>query len=480
MRRLVLIAVGLLVAALVVDDGALATALGAAALVTAGIAWFEAGTDSTRELALVGTLAAAAAAGRVLFTAIPGVQPVTVIAIVAGAALGMRAGVATGALAAFVSNFFLGQGIWTPQQMLGWGACGAVGALLAPMLRNRWVLAGRRGGARLRLQRDDGRLALVRLRAAHAVRARGGRRPRPVVRRCARGRQRRDRARRRSRAAAHARPVRLAAADGGRVGVAALVSAALLAATSPVAFVQSHGANGGFSESGGTTDALLTSWAVLGLRAAGAPRSGVARLPQVTGGESHRDHRRRARRARGGGARRPQRDAAREARAARERPDRADAQLDVLGGARARALVAGDDALHPRPPGEERRLRVGGRRAARLERHRGRARGVEGRARARRFRHAGRSLPARRSRTATAASSSRAAAAPTRSRRRGRSRVSSPPACAAADRVRLPREAQAAPTAATATPRRYAATPVWVTSQVLAALAKKPFPLRHE
>jgi len=58
------------------------------------------------------------------------------------------------------------------------------------------------------------------------------------------------------------------------VGVAALVSAALLAATSPVAFVQSHGTNGGFSESGGTTDALLTSWAVLGLRAAGAPAPG--------------------------------------------------------------------------------------------------------------------------------------------------------------------------------------------------------------
>ena len=25
--------------------------------------------------------------------------------------------------------------------MLGWGACGAVGALLAPALRNRWALA---------------------------------------------------------------------------------------------------------------------------------------------------------------------------------------------------------------------------------------------------------------------------------------------------------------------------------------------------
>jgi energy-coupling factor transport system substrate-specific component len=138
---LVVISLAMLVAALVVQDGALATALGAAALVVAGVAWFESGTDSTRELAVIATLAAAAAAGRVLFAAVPGVQPVTVIAIVAGASLGARAGVATGALAAFVSNLFLGQGIWTPQQMLGWGACGAVGALLAPALRNRWALA---------------------------------------------------------------------------------------------------------------------------------------------------------------------------------------------------------------------------------------------------------------------------------------------------------------------------------------------------
>lgn len=141
MRRLIAIALALLVAALAVNDGALATLLGAAALVVAGVAWFESGADSTRELAVIATLGAAAAAGRVLFAAVPGVQPVTVIAIVAGASLGLRAGVATGALAAFVSNFFLGQGIWTPQQMLGWGACGAAGALLAPFLRSRWMLA---------------------------------------------------------------------------------------------------------------------------------------------------------------------------------------------------------------------------------------------------------------------------------------------------------------------------------------------------
>jgi energy-coupling factor transport system substrate-specific component len=141
MRNLLIVAAVLLAAALVTGDGALATLLGGAALVTAGVAWFESGPASTRELAVVATLGSAAAAGRVLFSALPGVQPVTVVAVVAGVALGLRAGVATGAIAAFVSNLFLGQGIWTPQQMLGWAACGAVGALLAPLLRGRIQLA---------------------------------------------------------------------------------------------------------------------------------------------------------------------------------------------------------------------------------------------------------------------------------------------------------------------------------------------------
>jgi energy-coupling factor transport system substrate-specific component len=116
--------------------------LAAAALIVGGAAWLETSPGSAKELAVVATLGAVAAAGRVLFAAVPGVQPVTVIAIAAGAALGMRAGIGVGAIAALASNFFLGQGIWTPWQMLGWAACGAVGALLAPLLRNRLVFAG--------------------------------------------------------------------------------------------------------------------------------------------------------------------------------------------------------------------------------------------------------------------------------------------------------------------------------------------------
>ncbi|MBD0348507.1 MAG: ECF transporter S component [Thermoleophilia bacterium] len=128
-------------AALSPGRAGLALLLAALSLLVAGAAWLEAGPDSAKEIALVATLAAVAAAGRVLFAAVPGVQPLTVTAVAAGAALGARAGAAVGAIGALVSNFFLGQGVWTPWQMLGWGACGAAGALLAPLLRRRLPFA---------------------------------------------------------------------------------------------------------------------------------------------------------------------------------------------------------------------------------------------------------------------------------------------------------------------------------------------------
>ena len=128
-------------AALDPDRAGLSLLLAAAALVALGGSWLEAGTGSAKELAVIGTLAGVAAAGRILFAPVPGVQPLTVIAIAAGVALGARAGAAVGALGALASNFALGQGIWTPWQMLGWGLCGAAGAVAAPLLRRRLALA---------------------------------------------------------------------------------------------------------------------------------------------------------------------------------------------------------------------------------------------------------------------------------------------------------------------------------------------------
>jgi energy-coupling factor transport system substrate-specific component len=119
----------------------LALLLAALAAIAVGFALLEGGTASTKDLALVATLGGVAAAGRVLFAPVPGVQPVTVIVVASGVALGPRRGFAVGALAALASNFFLGQGVWTPWQMLAWGGCGFVGGVAAPLLHRRMSLA---------------------------------------------------------------------------------------------------------------------------------------------------------------------------------------------------------------------------------------------------------------------------------------------------------------------------------------------------
>ena len=128
-------------AALDPDRGGVAVLLAGFAVLVAGAAALESGTESVKDLSLVATVAGVGAAGRVLFAPLPGVQPLTVIVVVAGAALGPRRGFAVGALAALASNFFLGQGVWTPWQMLGWGACGLAGAAGGRVLRRRVALA---------------------------------------------------------------------------------------------------------------------------------------------------------------------------------------------------------------------------------------------------------------------------------------------------------------------------------------------------
>ena len=76
-------------------------------------------------------LAALAAAGRLLFAPVPSFKPVSAVCILAGAVFGRRSGFLVGALAALVSNFFLGQGPWTPWQMYAWGLVGYLAGVLA-------------------------------------------------------------------------------------------------------------------------------------------------------------------------------------------------------------------------------------------------------------------------------------------------------------------------------------------------------------
>ncbi len=122
-------------------SASLTTILVVVLLVGLGLVAVERGGGGAKEMALVATLGAAAAAGRVLFAPIPSVQPVTVMCLVTGAALGPRAGLAVGPIAGLVSNSFLGQGPWTPPQMALWGAAGLSGALLRPVCRHAAGLA---------------------------------------------------------------------------------------------------------------------------------------------------------------------------------------------------------------------------------------------------------------------------------------------------------------------------------------------------
>jgi len=102
-----------------------------------GFAWYEGTRPDARIVALVGTLSAFAALGRIAFAAVPNVKPTSVIVLISGYALGGAPGYVVGAVAALTSNFFFGQGPWTPWQMAGWGATGVAGALLARLTRGR-------------------------------------------------------------------------------------------------------------------------------------------------------------------------------------------------------------------------------------------------------------------------------------------------------------------------------------------------------
>jgi hypothetical protein len=96
----------------------------------AGFGWYERAHPSSKVLALVATLAALAALGRVAFAPLPNVKPTTDLVLLSGFALGGAPGFAVGAIAALASNLVFGQGPWTPWQMGAWGLIGVIGAAL--------------------------------------------------------------------------------------------------------------------------------------------------------------------------------------------------------------------------------------------------------------------------------------------------------------------------------------------------------------
>ena len=98
---------------------------------------FEKRKTGGRRMVIVSVMTALCIVGRF----IPLFKPVTALTIITAMYLGGEAGFLTGALSALLSNFYYGQGPWTPFQMLAWGLIGLLaGWLASPLKKRRWFL----------------------------------------------------------------------------------------------------------------------------------------------------------------------------------------------------------------------------------------------------------------------------------------------------------------------------------------------------
>lgn len=101
---------------------------------------FEKKTFDVRFLVMIAALVALSVVGRILFSPLPGFKPVTALVVITAMYFGGEAGFLTGALTALLSNFWFGQGPWTPFQMFAWGFVGFIAGLLASSMKRSRVL----------------------------------------------------------------------------------------------------------------------------------------------------------------------------------------------------------------------------------------------------------------------------------------------------------------------------------------------------
>ena len=104
---------------------------------------FEGRKPQARELVIIAVMCALAIAGRVVIP-LPHFKAIFAIIIITGIAFGPEAGFMVGAVSAFASNFFYGQGPFTPWQMFAYGAGGMLAGFLFRrnwLPRKNWVMA---------------------------------------------------------------------------------------------------------------------------------------------------------------------------------------------------------------------------------------------------------------------------------------------------------------------------------------------------
>ena len=91
---------------------------------------FEGRKPKARELVTISALCGIAVAGRCALYMLPEFKPVLAIIIISGICFGGEVGFLVGAVTGFVSNFFFGQGPFTPWQMFAFGLVGFIAGLI--------------------------------------------------------------------------------------------------------------------------------------------------------------------------------------------------------------------------------------------------------------------------------------------------------------------------------------------------------------
>lgn len=92
---------------------------------------YEKKPTGSRRMVIVAVMTALCIVGRF----IPFFKPVTALTVITAVYLGGESGFLVGALAALLSNFYFGQGPWTPFQMLAWGMIGLIAGFAANPLK---------------------------------------------------------------------------------------------------------------------------------------------------------------------------------------------------------------------------------------------------------------------------------------------------------------------------------------------------------
>ena len=104
---------------------------------------FEGRKPQARELVVIAVMCAIAIVARVAIP-IPNFKAIFAVIMLTGIAFGPETGFMVGAVAAFASNFFYGQGAYTPWQMFGYGAGGMLAGFAfakGRLPRKPWVMA---------------------------------------------------------------------------------------------------------------------------------------------------------------------------------------------------------------------------------------------------------------------------------------------------------------------------------------------------